>query len=335
MKSYEEVIQELKRKIYHPVYFLSGEEPYYIDLISDYIEENLLQHEEKEFNQTVLYGRDSDVQGIIDACKRFPMMSNYQVIIIKEAQDIKNIDTLEKYIENPVSTTILVICYKYGKVDKRKTFAKLLDKKAVLFESAKIYDNQLPAWITAYVKQRGFSIQQKAAMMMADSLGTDLTKVVNEISKIIISCPKGSEITPEQVEINIGISKDYNIFELQKALGTKNVFKANQIIKYFAENEKENPIVKVIPILYTYFNKVFLYHNLADKTSNNVASILSINRMFIDDYAVSARNYPPAKLRRVFSYLREYDLRAKGVNNDNTSTGGGELMKEMIFKIMH
>ena len=333
MKSYDEIIKDLQRKIYYPVYFLSGEEPYYIDLISDYIEENILQPEEKEFNLSVMYGRETNVQNIVDCCKRFPMMSNYQLVIIKEAQDIKEIETLEKYIENPLSSTILVICYKYHKVDKRKTFAKLIEKKAVLFESAKIYDNQVPAWITAYVKTKGYSINQKAALMMAEFLGTDLSKIVNEVSKIIINYPKGSEITPEQVELNIGISKDFNVFELQKALGTKNVFKANQIVKYFAENEKDNPIVKVIPILYSYFLKVFLFHNLKDRTPNNVASALSINRMFIDDYATAAHNFPRQKLRHIFGYLREYDLRSKGVVN--ASANSGELMKEMIYKILH
>lgn len=333
MKSYDEIIQDLKRKIYYPVYFLSGEEPYYIDLISDYIEEHLLQPEEKEFNLTVKYGRETDVQDIIDCCKHFPMMSNYQLVIIKEAQEIKEIENLDKYIESPLSSTILVICYKYHKVDKRKLFAKLIEKKAVLFESPKIYDNQVPAWIISYLKNKGFPIQQKAAMLMAEFLGTDLSKIVNEVSKIIINCPPGLEITPEHVERNIGISKDFNVFELQKALGTKNVLKANQIIKYFAENEKENPIVKVIPILYSYFAKVFMYHHLSDKSPNNVASVLSINRMFIDDYTTAARTFSRQKLRHVFAYLREYDLRAKGVNN--ASANGGELMKEMIYKILH
>ncbi|HOY31502.1 MAG TPA: DNA polymerase III subunit delta [Bacteroidales bacterium] len=333
MKSYEEIIKDLQRKIYYPVYFLSGEEPYYIDMISDFIEENLLQPEEKEFNLSILYGRDVDGQYIIDACKRFPMMSNYQLVIVKEAQDVKDIETLEKYIENPLSSTILVVCYKYHKLDKRKAFAKLIEKKSVLFESAKVYDNQVPAWIMTYVKSLGYSIQQKAAMMMAEYLGADLSKIVNEVSKIIISYPIGSEITPEQVELNIGISKDFNVFELQKALGTKNMYKANQIINYFAENEKENPIIKVIPILFLYFSKVFLFHHLKDKTPNNVASVLSVNRMFIDDYATAARNYNKQKLKEIFSLFRDYDLRSKGVGN--VSTNSGELMKEMIYKILH
>ncbi len=333
MQSVTDILSDLKKKIYRPVYFLSGEEPYYIDLISDYIENNLLQEDEKGFNQSVLYGRDTDVQDVIGSCKRFPMMSNYQVVIVKEAQDIKNIEALEKYIENPLASTILVICYKYGKIDKRKTFAKILEKKTVFFESPKIYDNQVQAWITSYLKSKGYPIAVKASFLMAEYLGTDLSKIVNEVSKIIINIPVGTEITPEQVELNIGISKDYNVFELQKALGSRNVFKANQIIKYFAENEKENPLVKTLPFLYSFFVKVFLYHNIADKSPNNVASALSINRMFIDDYATAARNYPMTKLEKVFHYLHDYDLRCKGVNN--ASASDGDMMKEMVYKILH
>jgi len=333
MKSVDEIIKDLKNKIYHPVYFLSGEEPYYIDQISDYIEEHLLSPEEKEFNQSVLYGKECDIPTIISDCKRFPMMSDYQVVIVKEAQEIKNIETLDAYVENPMTSTILVICYKYNKVDKRKTFAKLLEKKAVFYESPRIYDNQVPAWITNYVKTKGFTINQKAAFLMAEFLGTDLSKIVNEVGKIIINTTPGIEISPELVEQNIGISKDYNVFELQKALGTKNIFKSNQIIKYFAENEKENPIVKVIPILYTFFIKIFMYQHVADKSANNIASVLTVNRMFVDDYATAARNYNPSKLQQVFKILSEYDLRSKGINN--SSAGDGDLMKEMIYKILH
>ncbi|MEI6124635.1 MAG: DNA polymerase III subunit delta [Bacteroidota bacterium] len=333
MKSVEEIIKDLKNKIYHPVYFLSGEEPYYIDKISDFIEENILAPEEKDFNQSILYGKETDVSTIISYCKRFPMMCDYQVVIVKEAQEIKNIETLDKYVESPTNSTILVICYKYNKVDKRKSFAKLIEKKAVFYETPKIYDNQIPAWITAYIKSKGFSITQKAAFLMAEFLGTDLSKIVNEASKIIINATPGIEITPELIEQNIGISKDYNVFELQRALGAKNIFKSNQIIKYFAENEKENPLVKVIPILYTFFVKIFTYHNLMDKSTNNVASVLSVNRIFVDDFTTAARNYNRQKIRQIFGILHEYDLRCKGINN--SSANDGDLMKEMVYKILH
>jgi DNA polymerase III subunit delta len=333
MQSLDDILNDLKKKIYRPVYFLSGEEPYYIDLISDYIEGNVLGPDEKEFNLSVFYGRDTDVEGIVSNCKRFPMMANYSVVIIKEAQDIKKIEELENYISNPLDSTILVICYKYSKVDKRKTFAKILEKKAVFFESPKIYDNQVQAWITSYLKSKGYPIGQKASFLMAEHLGSDLSKIVNEVSKIIINIPAGAEITPEHIELNIGISKDYNVFELQKALGSKNVFKANQIIRYFAQNDKENPMVKTLPILYNFFSKVFLYQNIADKSPNNLAAALSVNRMFLDDYATAARNYPPAKLEQVFHLLHEYDLRTKGV--ESNSIPDGELMKEMVYRILH
>jgi DNA polymerase III subunit delta len=333
MQSQDEILNDLKKKIYRPVYFLSGEEPYYIDVISDYIEENVLQADEREFNQSVLYGRDTDVEGIIGYCKRFPMMSNYQVVIVKEAQDVKKIEELEKYVANPLDSTILVICYKYSKIDKRKSFAKLLDKKAVFFESPRIYDNQVQAWITQYLKTKGYTIEPKASFMMAEYLGTDLSKIVNEVSKMIINIPAGTEITAEHVGLNIGISKDFNVFELQKALAGKNIFKANQIIKYFAENEKENPLVKTLPILYNFFVKVFMYQNIADKSPNNLAAALSVNRMFLDDYATAARNYPPAKLEKVFHLLHQSDLRSKGVESSNIPDG--ELMKEMIYGILH
>jgi DNA polymerase III subunit delta len=333
MQSLDEILNDLKKKIYRPVYFLSGEEPYYIDVISDFIEENVLGPDEKEFNLSVLYGRDTDVQDIIGNCKRFPMMANYSVVIIKEAQDIKKIEELESYVSNPLDSTILVVCYKYSKVDKRKTFAKILEKKAVFFESPRIYDNQVQAWITNYLKTKGYTIGQKASFLMAEFLGTDLGKIVNEVSKIIINIPAGTEITPEHVERNIGISKDFNVFELQKALGSKNIYKANQIIRYFAQNEKENPMVKTLPILYIFFTKIFMYHNITDKSPNNLASALSVNRMFLDDYVVASRNYPPAKLEQVFHLLHEYDLRSKGVNN--ASASDGDLMKEMVYKILH
>jgi DNA polymerase-3 subunit delta len=260
------------------------------------------------------------------------MMSNYQVVIVKEAQEIKDIENLASYVESPLDSTILVVCYKYRKVDKRKSFTKLLEKKAVFFESARIYDNQVQPWIASYAQQSGYSIDAKASFLMAEFLGNDLSKIVNEVNKLIINIPKGSTITSEIVEKNIGISKDFNVFELQKALGTKNVIKANQIIKYFAENEKENPLVKVLPILYSYFVKVFMLHNIEDKSPNNLAAKLSVNRMFIDDYNTAAKNFPQEKLVRVFRLLKNYDLKCKGIEN---TASDGDLMKELIYKITH
>jgi DNA polymerase III subunit delta len=331
--TFEQIIDKLKNKIYYPVYFLSGEEAYYIDEISDYIEKNVLTETEKEFNQTIIYGRDTTVLSIISAAKRYPMMANYQVVIIKEAQDVQKIEELEKYIENPLQSTLLVINYKYKKVDKRKTFSKLVEKKGVLFESKKLYDNQVPEWINKFVNLKGYRITPKATAMLSEYLGTDLSKIVNEISKLILNIPEKAEINERLVEQNIGISKDFNIFELQNAIGTRNIVKANQIANYFAASPKENPLVKTILMLFSYFTKLLIYHQLTDKSRNGVASALSVSPAFVRDYEIAARNYNPKKLAAIVSLLRDYDLKSKGVNN--VSSTEGELLRELLFKILH
>jgi DNA polymerase-3 subunit delta len=333
--SFENILLDLKNKIYFPVYLLDGEESYFIDVISDFIEKNVLSDVEKEFNQTIIYGKDIDVPTLISYARRFPMMSNYQVIIVKEAQDLDKIEELEPYVFNPLESTLLVLCYKYGKVDRRRTICKSIEQKGILFESAKIYDNKIPDWIGEYVRKRNYSISTKACFLLAEFLGNDISKIVNEISKLIINIPEKQEITEEYVEKNIGISKDYNIFELQKALGKKEILKANQIINYFAANPRENPLLKVIPLLFSYFSKVLIYHHLRDKSRNNVASALSINPFFVLDYQQAAANYSSGKLTTIISLLREYDLKAKGVDSSGTSFPDGELMKELVFRILH
>lgn len=331
--NFDQILNDLKNKIYYPVYFLAGEESYYIDEISDYIEDNVLTDIEKEFNQTVIYGRETDVQSIISSAKRYPMMANYQVVIIKEAQGIQNIEELLPYIENPLDSTLLVVQYKYKKIDKRKSFYKQVDKKGVLFESKKLYDSQIAGWINSYVRERGYEITPKASAMLTEFLGTDLSKVVNEIGKLILNVPEKATINDELVERNIGISKDYNIFELQNAIGTKNVLKANQIGNYFAANQKENSLVKTITILFGFFSKIMIYHQLKDKSRNSVASALSVNPFFVKDYQLAAKSYSLQKLSKIVSLLKEYDLKSKGVNN--ISTSDGELLKELLFKILH
>ena len=333
--SFENILLDLKKKIYSPVYFLYGEESYFIDVISDFIERNVLSELEKEFNQTIIYGKDIDIPTLASYARRFPMMSNYQVIIVKEAQDLNKLEELEPYIINPMESTLLVLCYKYEKIDRRKTLFKSIEKKGILFESARLYDNKIPDWIGEYVKKRNYSISTKACFLLAEFLGNDISKIVNEISKLIINIPEKQEITEEYVEKNIGISKDYNIFELQKALGKKEVLKANQIINYFAANPRDNPLVKVIPLLFSYFSKILIYHHLRDKSRNNVAAALSINPFFVMDYQQSAANYTSGKLTSIISLLREYDLKAKGVDSSGTSFPDGELMKELIFRILH
>jgi len=331
--SFNNILLDLKNKIYYPVYFLFGEEPYFIDNISDFIERNVLNDQEKEFNQSILYGKDASVPMIISYAKRFPMMANFQVLIIKEAQEVEKIEDLQPYIETPLKSTILVLCYKYGKPDKRKGFYKSLEKNGVIFESVRLYESKIPDWIHDYLRLKNCSISQKAAILLTEFLGNDLSKVVNELDKLLINNPSGSEITEDFIEKNIGISKDFNVFELQKALVKKDIFKANQIIRYFAANPRENPLVKVIPILSSYFSKVLTYHYLQDKSKNNVASVLSVNPFFVTDYQQASRVFGVRKVIKIISLLREYDLKAKGV--ENVSASDGELMKELIFKILH
>jgi len=331
--SYNQILSNLKKQIYYPVYFLFGEESYFIDAISDLIEHTVLNEQEKEFNQTILYGKDASIPVIISYAKRFPMMANYQVLIVKEAQELEDLEDLQPYFENPLKSTILVICYKYGKLDRRKGLYKSVEKNGVTFESARLYDNKIPDWIHDYLHEKNCTISQKAAVLLTEFLGNDLSKVVNELNKLLINIPAGSEISEEYVEKNIGISKDYNVFELQKALVKKDVLKANQIIRYFAANPRENPLVKVIPILSSFFSRILTYHYLKDKTKNSIAAALSVNPFFVSDYQQAAKTFSPGKVIKVISLLREYDLKAKGM--DNISTPDGELMRELIFKILH
>jgi len=347
---FNDIMSELKKKVYRPVYFLMGEEPYFIDMISDYIEQNVLDESEKEFNQTVLYGRDISAAEIIGAAKRFPMMSEHQVIIIKEAQNVRDLVAKEKegakekdkekaklpfelYIENPQKSTILVICYKYKTIDKRTAAAKTIDKNAVLFDSKKIYDNKVPDWINNYLKGKEYNLGPQASALLTEYLGTNLSKISNELDKLMINLPPKSEITVEHIQTNIGISKDYNVFELQTAIGKKEVLKANRIINFFASNEKDHPMVMTISSLYGFFCKLLTYQFLTDKSKTNVASALGVHPFFVGDYERAAKNYSIGKLKSIFGYLREYDLKSKGV--DRGSASEGELLKEMVFKILH
>jgi DNA polymerase-3 subunit delta len=310
-----------------------GEETYFIDKISDYIADHVLTDAEKGFNQTVLYGKDLEPGTIIGNARRFPMMANYQVIIVREAQNIKKIEELESYVKNPLSSTVLVINYKYKTLDKRKTFTKLLDQKGVLFESKKIYDNQLPNWISTYLKGQGYTISPQAAAMISEYLGADLSKVVNELDKLIISLPAGSQITPDQVEKNIGISKEFNVFELQNALGERDLLKANRIINYFGANQSGNPATVVISSLFGYFSKILNYHFLEDKSQNNVAAVLGVHPFFVKTYTAAAKNYSIKKLVEIISILREYDMKSKGW--ENVSASPADLQREMIYRILH
>ena len=333
--TFEQIMSELKKRHFRPIYFLMGEEPYYIDVISDYIADNSLAEQDRAFNQVVMYGKDTSVYTVLDAAKRFPMMSQHQVVILKEAQNLKEMDKLQFYMEKPLKSTIFVVCYK-DKPDKRLKLFKNLDKlkEVTVFESKKLYDNQIPAWINGYLTERGYSIAPAAAELLKDYLGAELSKVVNELNKLIITLPVNEKkITLEHIEINVGISKDYNVFELQKALGDKDILKSNRIINYFAQNPGNNPIVPMISRLYDYFVKILVYHYLSDKSQSSVASALKVNPYFVKDYVAASSKYPSQKIVQIISVLREYDLKSKGVGN--TSASHGDLMREMIFKILH
>ena len=330
--TYDQILQSLKKKDYRPVYFLSGEEPYYIDAIANFIDENVLDEADKGFNQSVLYGKDVDLQNVLNLAKQFPMMGDKQVIIVREAQDIKNFDALESYIKQPQTSTVLVFCYKGKSLDKIKNLAKSLDKHAVLFESKKLYDNQLPDWITQYVSSKGFTISPKASVLLSEFLGNDLSKITNEVDKLCILIPAGSLISPEIIEKNVGISKDYNIFELNNALGAKDFDKAMRIVQYFAANPKSNPFVVTVSTLHGFFLKVMTYHFAPDKNPDSLAVLMKVNKFFLKDYQLAAKNYPPKKISSIFELLNEYDLKSKGVNNP--SLEDGELLKELVYKIL-
>jgi DNA polymerase-3 subunit delta len=331
--TFDQIISDLKKKIYRPVYLLYGEEPYFIDALTDLIEESVLSEQEKEFNQTVVYGRDTNTGNIIDMARRFPMMANYQVVIVKEAQDIDEIEELQPYVEKPQPSTLLVLAVKYKKIDKRKSFAKAVEKNGVMFESSKIYDNKLPAWINSQVAAKGHSIRPDACQLLAEYLGADLSRVINELNKLTINLPQGSAIDTALIEKNIGISKDYNVFELQNALGSRNIAKANRIVAHFAANPKQNSMIMVVSMLFLFFVRVMIYHDLADKSKNNAASVLGVNAFFMPDFEQAARSFKIKDLSAIIHLLREYDLRVKGYNNG--STAEGELLRELVYKILH
>jgi DNA polymerase III subunit delta len=332
--TYEEIISDLKKRIFKPVYFLAGEEPYYIDLITDYIQEKVLPENEKAFNQVVFYGEDTTVLSIIETARRFPMMASHQVVIIKEAQTLKKIEDLIMYLEKPLLSTILVFSYKYKVIDKRTRLFKALENHAVYFESVKMRDYQIPAWIERYLMTKGIKTDPSASAMLTEFLGTDLHKIANELDKLIITLPAGKPvITSALIEKNIGISKEYNNFELQKAIGDKNILKANMIVNYFDNNPKDNPVVLSIASLFSFFNRLLTYYYLTDKSKNNVASALKVHPFFVKDYETAAVNYSVSKTVQVISLLRIYDMKSKGFGD--LSSEPGELLKELVFKILH
>lgn len=329
-----QILSELKSGNYKPVYFLSGEEPYYVDQISNYIEENVLDEGEKSFNQVILYGKEIDFKAVVDNARQFPMMAPYRVIIVKEAQEMRSLNGLQSYIENPSPQTILVINFKYKKLDKRTGFAKALKGKAVLLETKKIYDNQLPGYIDQIVKSKGLKIAPKATSLLADYIGTNLSKINNEIEKLDLRLNDGETINAQHIQDYVGISKDFNIFELQAALGKKDKAKSFQIVEYFAANEKKNPLIVSINALYGYFTKVWQTQSLSTMDDRSLASKIGVfSSFFMKDYRLAARNYTPRKIQEILLDLQEYDGFSKGVDRRNPNQG--DLLKELVFKILN
>ena len=330
-----DILADLRNKHYKPVYYLMGEEAYFIDLIADFIEENVLTEAEKGFNQTIMYGADVDIATIINSAKRYPMMSDYQVIIVREAQAVKNMDELVYYLQKPLNSTILVLCHKHGILDRRKKLAAEIQKVGVLFESKRLRDYQLPDFISNYLRQQKVDIEAKAAEMMADFVGTDLSRMVGELEKLIITLPKGQRrITPLQIEQNIGISKDYNNFELRNAIIQKDVEKANKIVKYFAENPKTNPIQLTLVVLFNFFSNLMLAYYAPVKTEEGVAAQLGLRSSWqAKDYVAAMRMYSGIKVMQIISDIRMFDARSKGV--DNSSVSDADLLKELVYRILH
>ena len=335
--TYESVMHDLKARDFKPIYYLMGDESYYIDKISDWIAENVLQPEEKDFNQTVLFGSDVNASQIVDAAKRYPMMSEYQVIIVKEAQNVKNVEPIEKYLKAPMSSTILVMCHKNGTIDGRKReYVKAIQQAGVLFESKKLRERDLPSFIEQYLKGREASIDPKSTQMIADAIGADLSRLTGELDKVLLSLSESDRrVTPQVVEDQIGVSKDYNAFEFRDAIVNRNILKANQIIKYFDENPKAGGLYALLPMMFSYFQNLMLSYYCPQKGSQEaLAQWLDMKSPWgARDYITGMRNYSGMKVMQIISKIREIDAKSKGLDNPNTAPG--ELMKELIFFTLH
>lgn len=333
--TYEDIVRNVKNRIYAPVYFLMGEEDYYIDRIADYILDTVLTDAEKEFNQTVLFGTDTDIATVINAARRYPMMSEHQVVVVKEAQGLKNLENLTFYLQKPLLSTILVFCYKHGALDRRKKIVAEIEKAGVLFESKRLKDSQLPGFIISYLKRRKVEIDPKASEMMAEFVGTDLNRLAGELEKLVITLPAGQRrVTPEQIERNIGISKDYNNFELRNALVAKDVLKANLIVKYFSDNPKNNPLQVTLAVLFNFFSNLMLAYYAPQKTDQGIAAQLGLRSPWqAKDYMNAMQRYSGVKVMQIVNAIRNCDAKSKGVGNSSVSDG--ELLRELVYFILH
>lgn len=329
----KQIIQQVQQKNFHPVYLLHGEEPFYIDSISRAIVENALEEHERDFNQTIVYGKDADVLAVISEAKGFPMMSERKLVIVREAQDLKDIDKLEMYCSQPNPTTLLVLEYKYKKFDSRKKMYKEVAKNGLVYHSEKIKEYQLIDWITNYLKTTEYGITPKASSLLADFLGNDLGKITNELDKLALLLQKGTTINEVHIEENIGISKDYNVFELINALAVRDVPKALRIADYFDKNPKSGPLVVIISNVFTFFSRLMRIHFLSNKSSDAVAKELKVHPYATRELIQATKIYPPKKISANVAILHEYDLKSKGVGN--ASFTEGELLNELIYKLMH
>lgn len=335
----DSVLKDLQAGRYSPVYFLQGDEPYFIDKIADFIEKHALSETEKGFNQMIMYGKDVEINAILNNARRYPMMSERQVVIVKEAKDIQDLNKqeaqamLENYVKNPLPSTVLVFCHKYKTLDGRKSLPKTLDKHAILVTTKKLYENQLPDWITKYVTDTGFTIDRKAAFMLAEYIGNDLERLANEIDKVLINFQEKVQLDASLIQKYVGISKEYNVFELQKALTVRDVVKANRIVQYFEANPKNHPVIPMIAMLFSFYSRLLLIHHAGERSDSGVARLLKINPFFAKEYLLATQHYSLPVVIRNISFLREADLRSKGVDSGGLTEG--QLLKELIFKLMH
>ena len=332
MHTVQSILNEIKAGDIRPLYFLMGEEAFFIDQISTFIETSVLDETQRGFDQTVLYGKDTSVDAILSCAKRFPMLAARQVIVVKEAQNLsRTIEDLLPYVKNPQQTTTLVICYKYKSIDKRKALYKALSKAHVVFESKKIYDSKIPSWISGELQKMNLKITPKASYLLSEFLGNDLAKISNELSKLQLVMGDNDLITPELIQINIGISKDFNNFELQKAIAQLDQKKAYQIVRYFSENPNQHPMVLTVATLYSFFSKLMILHTVNDRNPKVLSRAIGVNPYFLNDYTAAAKNFPMRRISSVFQTLRTIDVKSKGVGANLKPL---DLYQELIFRIL-
>ena len=333
---FDQLLKDFKKKEFAPLYFFHGTEPYFIDNLMDYLEDHALEDTEKAFNQTILYGKEVDHKVVMDAAMRFPMMAERQLVLLKEAQDMKQLKELESYVKKPAATTVLAIAYKGKKYNFNSGLGKALKEKAQVFESKPLYDNQIAPWINQYLKDKKLEIVSEASALLAEYLGADISKITNELDKLALNIPAGSRIDKAIIEKYIGISKDYNVFELQRALGLRQHSRAQQIVNFFAANPRKNPLPLVIGTLTAYFSKLYLLKSLNGTSEKDVSSVLNLrSSFFLKEYQAAARQFTPAQLEQSIALLAEYDLKSKGVYFNNTGKEEGALLKELVWQMTH